>query len=632
MKKVKQFVIFLVMIAILIIPQESILAAPEQSEQSNLKLEQIEIDGALAKSDIFHTTKYYASNSNWDIYASDYYYAQLSTTEKQFYDNLNAACLNYMNSSDNAITRVVEGKNEAMTTFMAYPGMSYSEAYNVALIFIFSNPQYYFLNNNVFYNTTYGNNYISLGMYMDYADGSSRNTTTNTFKNTVDGWISQVKSESGDYNKAKKAHDIVVTNVSYNANTYDQSAISFLNSKTTVCSGYSKMYELLCDAADLETLCVTSSEHAWNKIQIGGTWYNVDCTWDDTDPGFTYYYFAKSDRTIESGNSYHTVQRYWTTYTTLPACDVDYSSETSQSTSGITTYNGVDYSAVYNYSYYVSKYPDLKSAFGNDQYKTIEHFVNHGMKEARQASSAFNVTIYKDNYKDLRQNFKNDLPKYYMHFINAGKAEDRNAISSNGTFEGITTYNGVDYAPVYNYNYYISHYPDLAKAFPNDDEKTLEHFVNFGMAEGRVAKDNFDVKAYRAANKDLRQIFGSDLSKYYMHYIQSGRYENRITTGSHQIAQGVTTYNGVDYSAVYNYNYYIATYPDLAKAFPDDDVATLKHFVEFGMKEGRNASPDFVLATYKNNNADLGNAFGDDNASYYMHYIQRGKAENRIAK
>lgn len=637
MKKAKKIIIFLFVITILMLPNQQVFASSLQSGQDDVTLDQIKVDSDISKTEVFKKSKYYASDSGWNVYSSDYYYNQLNSSEKQFYDNLNAMCLNYITSTTAGLTKTVSGSQETMTTFLNYSGMSYNEAYNIALIFLFSNPQYYFLNDTVYYNSTAGTNYMSLGIYPDYVDGTSRNTATSSLKSKIDSWVSQVKSESGDYNKAKEAHDIVVSNVAYNDNTYDQSIISFLNSGTTVCTGYSKMYELLCDAADLNTLCVTSPTHAWNKIQINGTWYNVDCTWDDTDPGFTYNYFAKSDKTIQSGNSYHTIESYWTTYTSVPSCDVDYSSssntsQTTEGTSGITTYQGVDYSSVYNYSYYISKYPDIKAAFGNDQYKAIEHFVNCGMKEARQASSSFNVTIYKNNYKDLRQNFGDDLSKYYLHFMNNGKAEGRNAIASNGALDGITVYNGIDYAPVYNYSYYVAKYPDIAAAFSNDDVKTLEHFVKNGMAEGRVATENFDVHAYRANNLDLRQAFGNNLPLYYMHYIQTGKNENRVTTGNTDITNGITTYQGVNYAAVYNYSYYIQHNPDIAAAFPNDDEAVLQHFVQFGMSEGRDASADFNLATYKGNNADLRSAFGDNNVDYYLHYIHSGKAEGRIAK
>ena len=51
-----------------------------------------------------------------------------------------------------------------------------------------------------------------------------------------------------------------------------------------------------------------------------------------------------------------------------------------------------------------------------------------------------------------------------------------------------TVYDGVDYAAVYDYDYYHSHYPDLQDAFGDNDVAFLEHFVLCGMAEGRQAQ------------------------------------------------------------------------------------------------------------------------------------------------
>lgn len=95
-------------------------------------------------------------------------------------------------------------------------------------------------------------------------------------------------------------------------------------------------------------------------------------------------------------------------------------------TSG-TTWNGVDYSPVYNYAYYKKKYKDLQEAFGNDKDAYFKHFCEHGMHECRRASKNFNVKKYKANYEDLQKAFGNNWPKYYEHYCVHGKNEKRNA-------------------------------------------------------------------------------------------------------------------------------------------------------------------------------------------------------------
>lgn len=85
------------------------------------------------------------------------------------------------------------------------------------------------------------------------------------------------------------------------------------------------------------------------------------------------------------------------------------------------------------------------------------------------------------------------------------------------------------------------------------------------------------------------------------------------------------------YSAVYNYEDYKALNPDLVQALGDNPKLLFEHFINSGMKEGRQASYAFNVGAYKDNNPDLVAAFGSDNVKYYEHYISSGKAEGRKA-
>ena len=51
---------------------------------------------------------------------------------------------------------------------------------------------------------------------------------------------------------------------------------------------------------------------------------------------------------------------------------------------GITVYNGIDYSSVYDFDYYTSRYSDIAYYFGNDPAGALAHFVNFGIAEGRQ--------------------------------------------------------------------------------------------------------------------------------------------------------------------------------------------------------------------------------------------------------
>ena len=304
---------------------------------------------------------------------------------------------------------------------------------------------------------------------------------------------------------------------------------------------------------------------------------------------------------------------------------------TTQMVGYVTKLNGVDYSSIYDYNYYINKYNDLKQAFGYNDTAALQHFITNGMNEGRQASANFDVTSYRLQYPDLRAAFGDNLKAYYMHYITNGKREKRKTTGTTQLVGSVTKLNGVDYSSVYDYSYYINKYSDLKQAFGYNDTAALQHFITNGMNEGRQASANFDVTSYRLQYPDLRAAFGDNLKSYYMHYITNGKKEGRKTTGTTQMVGYVTKLNGVDYSSVYDYNYYINKYSDLKKAFGYNDTAALQHFISCGMNESRQASSTFILSYYRANYADLRNAFGNNNAAYYLHYITNGKKEGRVA-
>lgn len=88
---------------------------------------------------------------------------------------------------------------------------------------------------------------------------------------------------------------------------------------------------------------------------------------------------------------------------------------------------GVDYSKVYDFAYYINRYPDMRVLYANNPAGALQHFVTNGMAEGRQGCENFSPIAYKNNYADLRNAFGNDWKQYYMHFINYGYAEGRNA-------------------------------------------------------------------------------------------------------------------------------------------------------------------------------------------------------------
>ena len=164
----------------------------------------------------------------------------------------------------------------------------------------------------------------------------------------------------------------------------------------------------------------------------------------------------------------------------------------------------------------------------------------------------------------------------------------------------------------------------------DDDIALIKDFVENGMKEGRKGNEAFDYLYYQRKNPDLRSAFGTDKEQYYYHYVLMGKTEGREGIGTDYTRVGtISSLAGTDYSAVYDYDYYMKAKPALKKTFGDDDVAALDYFINTGMKNGDRASKEFDVKYYRSQYPDLDQAFGDDLSAYYNHYMTYGKSEGR---
>ena len=171
-----------------------------------------------------------------------------------------------------------------------------------------------------------------------------------------------------------------------------------------------------------------------------------------------------------------------------------------------------------------------------------------------------------------------------------------------------------------------------------DDGAVLRHFIRYGMAEGRRGSEAFDVQSYYNEYPDLRAAYGTDLARYYEHYMSYGKSEGRHATGCSKIKGLRTSSGGVDYAPVYDPGYYLSRNDDVEKAYTKttnggvtmlDDSAVLRHFINYGMAEGRRGSEAFDVHGYKTRYLDLRKAFGKNLKAYYTHYLKYGLKERR---
>jgi len=103
-----------------------------------------------------------------------------------------------------------------------------------------------------------------------------------------------------EYEKVKVIHDYICENVNYDYTYQKYSAYDALCNKSAVCQGYAILFYRLCKEADLSVRIITGlgngGNHAWNIVQIGGRYYNVDCTWDGQSDNTYTTYLLKSEK------------------------------------------------------------------------------------------------------------------------------------------------------------------------------------------------------------------------------------------------------------------------------------------------------------------------------------------------
>lgn len=115
-----------------------------------------------------------------------------------------------------------------------------------------------------------------------------------TFENKIDNILNDLPSGS-DFEKEEYINNYIIENCKYddaaaqteNIEGNENDAYGALVYGSAVCEGYARAFQLLCGKADIDCVMVSgtvdNTNHAWNCVKIGGEWYQIDVTWNDTD-------------------------------------------------------------------------------------------------------------------------------------------------------------------------------------------------------------------------------------------------------------------------------------------------------------------------------------------------------------
>ncbi|GEM_PF-2714372 len=201
-----------------------------------------------------------------------YIYNSLSADQKSVYDQLLQSC------------REVDESSGIYETIPAVTSrkLSSAEMINLSSIFVFDHPEFFWISPNYEISASGRSVTYTMKLYSQYQDGTARQETKQQLIALEQEYLNQAAAYDSDYEKAEYFLKALREDITfgYGEDHIDQSIASALLDKKTVCAGFSKLYELLCNASGIDVMTEISLNHAWNVIFLDEHWYHVDVTYD----------------------------------------------------------------------------------------------------------------------------------------------------------------------------------------------------------------------------------------------------------------------------------------------------------------------------------------------------------------
>ena len=222
--------------------------------------------------------------------AGNYYYDQLNKEQQRVYFAMKEGLLNLKDS-------------------FAVPMLSRKELSDIYFMIRMDCPE-------LFYSVTFTYKYYpdstAVEMVPQYLFPKNK---IKEHRQAMEARVKKLANQAKDLDEKGKElfiHDFIVKNVKYDKlkKEYSHEIIGALGNGVAVCEGIAKAVKILCDELNIWCIIALSEanpdkgikyRHAWNVVRIGGQYYHLDATFDNTlskDDTVRYDYVNLSDKQI----------------------------------------------------------------------------------------------------------------------------------------------------------------------------------------------------------------------------------------------------------------------------------------------------------------------------------------------
>ena len=279
-------------------------------------------------------------------YANDYFYKQLSSDYKALYKEILIDLETILTGTDTydvGTLKVNWQDTEGNVTSADEPYIlayyaSYDVGYPMAKMLIYSNPQYFFID-EVIAGTYGGEEAIFLLTHNNFQKGSVRAAAKSKIDSVTNNWMKAINACPDELAKECKIAELICYYSKYHLDSEgnmigkdtNQTIYVCLVDQICVCAGFAKTFLYFCRKVGIDCIGMIGTGHAFNRVKINGRWYETcltgmnQCYTDYYDGDYTYYAFLNrgSLYKLKNNDPAFLSLDFITDAFTLPTCSYD---------------------------------------------------------------------------------------------------------------------------------------------------------------------------------------------------------------------------------------------------------------------------------------------------------------------